>query len=140
MFKLYPEGLTPNVWTAARVSGWFGGTRWPAPGQAVPPSSPDHGLRSAFKRFGSDPSHQHVETLVGRDGLQYRPPHLRHAGERILRTSIGKQPATDQRGEKGVRGNFGSDIRPDVAVPNSAADAGGEHHLGVGRNWWPRLR
>lgn len=24
-FKAYPEGLTPNVWTAARVSGWFGG-------------------------------------------------------------------------------------------------------------------
>ena len=25
VFKPYPEGLTPNVWTAARVSGWFGG-------------------------------------------------------------------------------------------------------------------
>jgi hypothetical protein len=25
VFKAYPEGLTPNVWTAARVSGWFGG-------------------------------------------------------------------------------------------------------------------
>lgn len=23
--KAYPEGLIPNVWTAARVSGWFGG-------------------------------------------------------------------------------------------------------------------
>jgi len=23
--KPYPVGLTPNVWTAARVSGWFGG-------------------------------------------------------------------------------------------------------------------
>lgn len=27
VFKPYPEGLTPNVWTAARVSGWFGGNR-----------------------------------------------------------------------------------------------------------------
>ncbi len=25
VFKPYPSGLTPNVWTAARVSGWFGG-------------------------------------------------------------------------------------------------------------------
>lgn len=25
--KAFPEGLTPNVWTAARVSGWFGGNR-----------------------------------------------------------------------------------------------------------------
>ncbi len=25
VFKPYPEGLVPNVWTAARVSGWFGG-------------------------------------------------------------------------------------------------------------------
>ncbi len=25
VFKPYPQGLTPNVWTAARVSGWFGG-------------------------------------------------------------------------------------------------------------------
>ena len=25
VFKPYPIGLTPNVWTAARVSGWFGG-------------------------------------------------------------------------------------------------------------------
>lgn len=25
VFKPYPEGLTPNVWTAVRVSGWFGG-------------------------------------------------------------------------------------------------------------------
>lgn len=25
VFKPFPEGLTPNVWTAARVSGWFGG-------------------------------------------------------------------------------------------------------------------
>lgn len=25
VFKPYPEGLTPRVWTAARVSGWFGG-------------------------------------------------------------------------------------------------------------------
>ncbi len=25
VYKPYPEGLTPNVWTAARVSGWFGG-------------------------------------------------------------------------------------------------------------------
>ncbi len=25
VFKPYPVGLTPNVWTAARVSGWFGG-------------------------------------------------------------------------------------------------------------------
>ncbi len=25
VFKAFPEGLTPNVWTAARVSGWFGG-------------------------------------------------------------------------------------------------------------------
>ena len=25
VFKAYPTGLTPNVWTAARVSGWFGG-------------------------------------------------------------------------------------------------------------------
>lgn len=25
VFKPYPEGLTPSVWTAARVSGWFGG-------------------------------------------------------------------------------------------------------------------
>ncbi|MCX6483961.1 MAG: hypothetical protein NT146_11970 [Mycobacterium sp.] len=25
VYKAYPEGLTPNVWTAARVSGWFGG-------------------------------------------------------------------------------------------------------------------
>ena len=25
VFKPYPEGLIPNVWTAARVSGWFGG-------------------------------------------------------------------------------------------------------------------
>jgi hypothetical protein len=23
--KPYPTGLVPNVWTAARVSGWFGG-------------------------------------------------------------------------------------------------------------------
>lgn len=27
VFKPYPQGLTPNVWTAARVSGWFGGNR-----------------------------------------------------------------------------------------------------------------
>lgn len=27
VFKPYPEGLIPNVWTAARVSGWFGGNR-----------------------------------------------------------------------------------------------------------------
>lgn len=25
VFKPYPPGLTPNVWTATRVSGWFGG-------------------------------------------------------------------------------------------------------------------
>lgn len=25
VFKPFPPGLTPNVWTAARVSGWFGG-------------------------------------------------------------------------------------------------------------------
>jgi hypothetical protein len=25
VYKPYPPGLTPNVWTAARVSGWFGG-------------------------------------------------------------------------------------------------------------------
>jgi hypothetical protein len=25
VFKPYPQGLTPNVWTASRVSGWFGG-------------------------------------------------------------------------------------------------------------------
>ena len=25
VYKTYPSGLTPNVWTAARVSGWFGG-------------------------------------------------------------------------------------------------------------------
>lgn len=25
MFKPYPPGLSPNVWTASRVSGWFGG-------------------------------------------------------------------------------------------------------------------
>jgi len=25
VYKPYPEGLKPNVWTAARVSGWFGG-------------------------------------------------------------------------------------------------------------------
>ena len=25
VFKPYPPGLVPNVWTAARVSGWFGG-------------------------------------------------------------------------------------------------------------------
>lgn len=25
VFKGFPEGLTPNVWTASRVSGWFGG-------------------------------------------------------------------------------------------------------------------
>jgi hypothetical protein len=25
VYKPYPSGLTPNVWTAARVSGWFGG-------------------------------------------------------------------------------------------------------------------
>lgn len=25
VFKPFPQGLTPNVWTAARVSGWFGG-------------------------------------------------------------------------------------------------------------------
>ena len=25
VFKPYPQGLTPNVWTAVRVSGWFGG-------------------------------------------------------------------------------------------------------------------
>ena len=25
VFKPYPPGLTPNVWTASRVSGWFGG-------------------------------------------------------------------------------------------------------------------
>ena len=25
VFKPYPEGLTPRVWTASRVSGWFGG-------------------------------------------------------------------------------------------------------------------
>lgn len=25
VYKPYPAGLTPNVWTAARVSGWFGG-------------------------------------------------------------------------------------------------------------------
>jgi hypothetical protein len=25
VFKAYPVGLTPNVWTAVRVSGWFGG-------------------------------------------------------------------------------------------------------------------
>ena len=25
VFKPYPQGLVPNVWTAARVSGWFGG-------------------------------------------------------------------------------------------------------------------
>ncbi len=25
VFKPYPEGLVHNVWTAARVSGWFGG-------------------------------------------------------------------------------------------------------------------
>ena len=25
VFKAFPKGLTPNVWTAARVSGWFGG-------------------------------------------------------------------------------------------------------------------
>ncbi len=27
VFKPYPTGLVPNVWTAARVSGWFGGNR-----------------------------------------------------------------------------------------------------------------
>lgn len=27
VFKPYPEGLVPNIWTAARVSGWFGGNR-----------------------------------------------------------------------------------------------------------------
>lgn len=27
VFKPYPDGLVPNVWTAARVSGWFGGNR-----------------------------------------------------------------------------------------------------------------
>jgi len=25
VFKAFPEGLTPTVWTASRVSGWFGG-------------------------------------------------------------------------------------------------------------------
>lgn len=25
VYKPYPQGLTPNVWTASRVSGWFGG-------------------------------------------------------------------------------------------------------------------
>jgi hypothetical protein len=25
VFKPYPPGLTPNIWTATRVSGWFGG-------------------------------------------------------------------------------------------------------------------
>ena len=25
VYKPFPTGLTPNVWTAARVSGWFGG-------------------------------------------------------------------------------------------------------------------
>ena len=25
VFKPYPPGLTPNLWTASRVSGWFGG-------------------------------------------------------------------------------------------------------------------
>jgi hypothetical protein len=25
VYKPYPPGLTANVWTAARVSGWFGG-------------------------------------------------------------------------------------------------------------------
>jgi hypothetical protein len=25
VYKPYPEGLKPNVWTASRVSGWFGG-------------------------------------------------------------------------------------------------------------------
>jgi hypothetical protein len=25
VFKPYPPGLTPNIWTAVRVSGWFGG-------------------------------------------------------------------------------------------------------------------
>ena len=25
VFKPFPEGLTPNIWTAVRVSGWFGG-------------------------------------------------------------------------------------------------------------------
>jgi hypothetical protein len=25
VFKPFPEGLTPNVWTAVRISGWFGG-------------------------------------------------------------------------------------------------------------------
>lgn len=25
VFKPYPPGLTPNVWTSSRVSGWFGG-------------------------------------------------------------------------------------------------------------------
>lgn len=25
VFKPYPTGLTPNIWTATRVSGWFGG-------------------------------------------------------------------------------------------------------------------
>ncbi len=25
VYKPYPEGLKPNIWTAARVSGWFGG-------------------------------------------------------------------------------------------------------------------
>jgi hypothetical protein len=25
VFKPFPEGLTPNLWTAVRVSGWFGG-------------------------------------------------------------------------------------------------------------------
>lgn len=25
VFKPYPPGLTPNIWTASRVSGWFGG-------------------------------------------------------------------------------------------------------------------
>ena len=25
VFKAFPEGLDPNVWTASRVSGWFGG-------------------------------------------------------------------------------------------------------------------
>lgn len=25
VYKPFPEGLTPNVWTAVRISGWFGG-------------------------------------------------------------------------------------------------------------------
>lgn len=36
VFKPYPEGLTPNVWTAARVSGWFGGNEAAPDGVVLP--------------------------------------------------------------------------------------------------------